>query len=199
MSVVKKENHDAKDFALSISLPPATMLRHHAIKIALNCAQAARPSDQLFKPETATVKEAWRVLYTSRLESLLGLTHSRESEFSVNIVFSFKDNERECRCVCDAKSSKNRWRKNVTSQFNISNVKNALGKMDDDDFQQCDRTFRDLRYNIFLSFHDKNLFHFIFRCYQCPPTTPKQACCFSVECSREPVFLAGRYNKYSRY
>ena len=138
---MKRENYDSADFNLCISLPPAIMLRHHAMTIALAKSKpGSSAGDALFKADTVTVKESWRNMYTPLIESAIGVTHSRESDFSVSVTFSFKDNDRECRCVCKASSKGNRdrysRRKNVTSQFNLSNVKNALNKMDDEEFEK---------------------------------------------------------------
>ncbi|XP_050750495.1 tRNA pseudouridine synthase Pus10 isoform X2 [Gymnogyps californianus] len=96
----------------------------------------------------------------------------RESLFEVSVVFAHPETDEECHFLATACPDCFKPAKNKQSVFTRMAVIKALEKIKEEDF----------------------LKHF-----PCPPSSPKNLCvALEIQCNNGAVFVAGRYNKYSR-
>ncbi|KFO72917.1 Putative tRNA pseudouridine synthase Pus10, partial [Cuculus canorus] len=92
--------------------------------------------------------------------------------FEVSVVFAHPETEEECRFLATACPDCFKPAKNKQSVFTRMAVIKALEKIKEEDF----------------------LKHF-----PCPPSSPKNLCvALEIQCNNGAIFVAGRYNKYSR-
>uniref|UniRef100_A0A8C9NK18 tRNA pseudouridine synthase Pus10 n=1 Tax=Serinus canaria TaxID=9135 RepID=A0A8C9NK18_SERCA len=96
----------------------------------------------------------------------------RESLFEVSVVFAHPETDEECHFLATACPDCFKPAKNKQSVFTRMAVIKALERIKEEDF---------LKY------------------FPCPPSSPKNLCdALDIQCNNGAVFVAGRYNKYSR-
>ncbi|XP_076794129.1 tRNA pseudouridine synthase Pus10 isoform X2 [Arvicanthis niloticus] len=96
----------------------------------------------------------------------------RESLFEVSVVFAHPETVEDCHFLGEVCPDCFKPAKNKQSVFTRMAVLKALNKIKEDDFLTQ---------------------------FPCPPNSPKTVCTvLEVECTHGAVFVAGRYNKYSR-
>ena len=161
-------------YYLSLSIPVPLMLREFAVFQKL---QELLPQvyDDSSRDDITSIKEAWKLASGPSMSRLLGVSFDQKSLFEVKLTFSHPDLEKECHFLLDLFPEVFRQRKNNKHGWEIFtrvNVPNALDTMGDAIFR---------------------------RNYHCPPRQLGAPCdCSSVECAHEAIYIAGRYNKYSR-
>ncbi|KFP80327.1 Putative tRNA pseudouridine synthase Pus10 [Acanthisitta chloris] len=107
-------------------------------------------------------------------EAYKWIIHPQLSEdlFEVSVVFAHPESDEECHFLATACPDCFKPAKNKQSVFTRMAVIKALEKIKEEDF----------------------LKHF-----PCPPSSPKNLCvALEIQCNNGAVFVAGRYNKYSR-
>ncbi|KAF4799648.1 putative tRNA pseudouridine synthase Pus10 [Turdus rufiventris] len=109
------------------------------------------------------------LLSSVAIENLTALV---KSLFEVSVVFAHPETDEECHFLATACPDCFKPAKNKQSVFTRMAVIKALEKIKEEDF----------------------LKHF-----PCPPSSPKNLCdALEIQCNNGAVFVAGRYNKYSR-
>ncbi|NXK45489.1 PUS10 synthase, partial [Chauna torquata] len=111
-----------------------------------------------------------------RKNAVAGIAHGisavATSLFEVSVVFAHPETDEECHFLATACPDCFKPAKNKQSVFTRMAVMKALEKIKEEDF----------------------LKHF-----PCPPSSPKNLCvALEIQCNNGAVFVAGRYNKYSR-
>uniref|UniRef100_A0A8C3SSR2 tRNA pseudouridine synthase Pus10 n=1 Tax=Chelydra serpentina TaxID=8475 RepID=A0A8C3SSR2_CHESE len=96
----------------------------------------------------------------------------RESLFEVSVVFAHPETDEDCHFLATVCSDCFKPAKNKQSVFTRMAIIKALDKIKEEDFRE----------------------HF-----PCPPSSPKNICAaLEIQCTNGAIFVAGRYNKYSR-
>ncbi|CAG5120797.1 unnamed protein product [Candidula unifasciata] len=174
-TIVKKVREDGYQFSAhqcSLILPVSLAIRQKALLLYL---QKKYPDVYKGKEGSiASVKDVWKWSCGHRMASLLNAKFQNRSEFDILMTFSYKDSDRECAFLLDVfpeTFKKRKQRKFGFETFTRSNVMASLQQMDGSKFEDCS---------------------------SCPPPIPTEDCSVDISCSHNAVFIAGRYQKYSR-
>ncbi|XP_074188123.1 tRNA pseudouridine synthase Pus10 isoform X2 [Rhinolophus sinicus] len=146
-----------------------------------NCKHAAwllvkqemgKQSLSLGRNDIIQLKEAYKWITHPLFSEELGVPIDGKSLFEVSVVFAHPETVEDChflRAVCPDCFKP---AKNKQSVFTRMAVMKALNKIKEEDFRKQ---------------------------FPCPPNSPKAVCTvLEIECAHGAVFVAGRYNKYSR-
>ena len=171
---VVEEHYEFSTFFVSVMLPVPLILREYSIWILLKELKPAIYHEAA-KQEVVTVKEAWKWSNTDSLADKLGVPFDNRSPFEIALNFEHRDAMSECNFLLDLFPKDFRKRKHTRhgwELFTKVNVTKALNDMSEARFK-------------------KN--------YSCPARRRAEPCeCNPLSCAHEAIYLAGRYNKYSR-
>uniref|UniRef100_A0A670I6P7 tRNA pseudouridine synthase Pus10 n=1 Tax=Podarcis muralis TaxID=64176 RepID=A0A670I6P7_PODMU len=124
------------------------------------------------KEDLVQLKEAYKWIIHPLFLEQLGVPADGKSLFEVSVVFAHPETDEDCHFLASACPSCFKQEKNKQSVFTRMAVVKALDMISEEDF----------------------LKHF-----QCPLTSPKVPCtAVDIQCTNGAIFVAGRYNKYSR-
>ncbi|NXT59961.1 PUS10 synthase, partial [Chaetops frenatus] len=168
---VNSADYQFTSFVFSVSLPPQLSVRERAAWLGVK-QQMRNLGLPLAKDDIVQLKEAYKWIIHPQLSEELGVPADGKSLFEVSVVFSHPETEEECHFLATACPDCFKPAKNKQSVFTRMAVIKALEKIKEEDF----------------------LKHF-----PCPPSSPKNLCdALEIQCNNGAVFVAGRYNKYSR-
>lgn len=172
--VVSKQDFEYRTFFCSLSLPVCLLLREHSLWVVLNELQ---PSifDEDFRNKIIPVKDVWKWVNGAQLANILGVPFDQKSTFAISLTFVHPSTEHECSFLynlCPNVFQKRKHNRHGWEVFNRANVLKAIQNTTVQKF--------------------KNVYH-------CPPRKLSSPCdCDPIKCLREAVYVAGRYNKFSR-
>ncbi|KAM6367814.1 tRNA pseudouridine synthase Pus10 isoform 3-T9 [Alca torda] len=206
---VNSADYQFTSFVFSVSLPPQLSVRERAAWLLVK-QEMGKLGLPLAKDDVVQLKEAYKWIIHPQLSEELGVPADGKSLFEVSVVFAHPETEEECRFLrtlsqpgevlqvsfwvgfpsvasaishlsscsytitCRATACPDCFKpaKNKQSVFTRMAVIKALEKIKEEDF----------------------LKHFPW-----PPSSPKNLCvALEIQCNNGAVFVAGRYNKYSR-
>ncbi|KAF1578893.1 UNVERIFIED_CONTAM: putative tRNA pseudouridine synthase Pus10, partial [Eudyptes pachyrhynchus] len=168
---VNSADYQFTSFVFSVSLPPQLSVRERAAWLLVK-QEMGKLGLSLAKDDIVQLKEAYKWIIHPQLSEELGVPADGKSLFEVSVVFAHPETEDECRFLATACPDCFKPAKNKQSVFTRMAVIKALEKIKEEDF----------------------LKHF-----PCPPSSPKNLCvAVEIQCNNGAVFVAGRYNKYSR-
>ncbi|XP_005525571.1 PREDICTED: putative tRNA pseudouridine synthase Pus10 [Pseudopodoces humilis] len=168
---VNSADYQFTSFVFSVSLPPQLSVRERAAWLGVK-QQMRNLGLPLAKDDIVQLKEAYKWIIHPQLSEELGVPADGKSLFEVSVVFAHPETEEECHFLATACPDCFKPAKNKQSVFTRMAVIKALEKIKEEDF----------------------LKHF-----PCPPSSPKNLCdALEIQCNNGAVFVAGRYNKYSR-
>ena len=173
-AVVDKGGHEFHNYFCSVSTPVNVCLREHAIWLSLKRLFPKDFIGEITEDDVASIKEVWKWINGRPLANLLGTYFSVKSDFTVSLNFTHEASDKECAFLYDLYPNIFKQRKNNKKWevFTRVSVLKAISDTKDAKFE-------------------KN--------YCCPPRRlTKPLVCDPMNSFHEPVFLAGRYNKYSR-
>ncbi|XP_029793288.1 putative tRNA pseudouridine synthase Pus10 isoform X2 [Suricata suricatta] len=126
----------------------------------------------LGRNDIVQLKEAYKWITHPLFSEELGVPIDGKSLFEVSVIFAHPETVEDChflRAICPDCFKP---AKNKQSVFTRMAVMKALNKIKEEDFRKQ---------------------------FPCPPNSPKAVCTvLEIECAHGAVFVAGRYNKYSR-
>lgn len=168
---VQSAGYQFQDFVFPVSLPAQLSVREHSAW--LQAQQEMRKQDRLLeKTDIIQLKEAYKWIIHPMISEELGVQAVSKSLFEVGVVFCHQDTDEDCHFLATVCKDCFKPGKNKQSVFTRMAVVKALDKIKDNDF--C--------------------IHFPW-----PPSSPKTTCqVVDIQCNHASVFVAGRYNKYSR-
>ncbi|XP_054827574.1 tRNA pseudouridine synthase Pus10 [Eublepharis macularius] len=168
---INSSEYQFSSFVFSVSFPPQLSVREHAAWLLVK--EEMRKQDLLVeKDDLVQLKEAYKWIIHPLFLEELGVPADGKSLFEVSVVFAHPETDEDCHFLAVACRSCFKPAKNKQSVFTRMAVVKALELIDDDDFH-------------------KN--------FQCPPSSPKTPCtAVDIQCTNGAIFVAGRYNKYSR-
>ncbi|XP_042735347.1 tRNA pseudouridine synthase Pus10 isoform X1 [Lagopus leucura] len=168
---VNSSDYQFTSFVFSVSLPPQLSVREHAAWLLVK-QEMGKLGLSLAKDDIVQLKEAYKWIIHPQLSEELGVPTDGKSLFEVSVVFAHPETDEECHFLATVCPDCFKPAKNKQSVFTRMAVIKALEKIKEEDF----------------------LKHF-----PCPPSSPKNLCvALEIQCNNGAVFVAGRYNKYSR-
>ncbi|KFW76036.1 Putative tRNA pseudouridine synthase Pus10, partial [Phalacrocorax carbo] len=166
---VNSAGYQFTSFVFSVSLPPQLSVRERAAWLLVK-QEMGKLGLSLAKDDIVQLKEAYKWIFHPQLSEELGVPAT--SLFEVSVVFAHPETEEECHFLATACPDCFKPAKNKQSVFTRMAVIKALEKIKEEDF---------LKY------------------FPCPPSSPKNLCvALEIQCNNGALFVAGRYNKYSR-
>nr|XP_033792967.1 putative tRNA pseudouridine synthase Pus10 [Geotrypetes seraphini]XP_033792968.1 putative tRNA pseudouridine synthase Pus10 [Geotrypetes seraphini] len=158
-------------FMFSVSLPAQLSVREHAAWLLVR-QEMGKQGLSLEKDDIVQLKEAYKWIIHPLFSEELGVQIDGKSLFEVSVVFSHLETDGDCHFLATACPDCFRPTKNKQSVFTRMAVVKALEKIKEEDFQKK---------------------------FPCLPGSPETSCvALEIECNHAAVFVAGRYNKYSR-
>jgi len=179
-SSIQSAGYQFDNFMFTISLPLSIILRQHSISLFLQEHYSSSFSKRILDGNP-TVKEVFKWVYGPITEDLLQVNHKPLSPFKISLVFTHKENDKELEFLENSsKSRPQRRRKRQRVEQNPAEgsltgagVRKALTEL--------------MTVDQFKGLAD------------CPPKSPQSLCELAeVTCSHDSIYIAGRYNKFSR-
>ncbi|CAL8091587.1 unnamed protein product [Orchesella dallaii] len=173
-SAVKAANIQAKSYTVNLSLPVAVQFRAYFLWYQL-MEKFSKIYDgyPTMKPECICLKNAWKWLCTGRLKDKIDPDSDWVTDgcLTVNLSIKYEDEESECQTL-------GRQLRNASDRRSRSNGL-SRGAVD-------------------LLFKDMSTFEFRRKFGDTVPIPSKYLVIDEISCSHIPVFVAGRYCKYTR-
>nr|XP_055098711.1 tRNA pseudouridine synthase Pus10 isoform X2 [Symphalangus syndactylus] len=134
--------------------------------------EMGKQSLSLGRDDIVQLKEAYKWITHPLFSEELGVPIDGKSLFEVSVVFAHPETVEDCHFLAAICPDCFKPAKNKQSVFTRMAVMKALNKIKEEDFLKQ---------------------------FPCPPNSPKAVCAvLEIECAHGAVFVAGRYNKYSR-
>ncbi|GAB1601398.1 putative tRNA pseudouridine synthase Pus10 [Argonauta hians] len=172
---VKSSGYLFSNYFCSLTLPVCLMVRQHSVYLHLRdefTAMYHGISDE----DIPAVKEVWKWQNGPILGEALSAPFNMKSPFELNISFTYPHSTKECSFLTDLHPDifrKRKTKKGDWEMFSRTNVAKAVSETVNAIYQKV---------------------------YKFPPPVPTESCsCDSIRCQQDSVFVAGRYNKYSRF
>ncbi|KAK7103628.1 tRNA pseudouridine synthase Pus10-like [Littorina saxatilis] len=169
---VREGDHDYSDYQFSLMVPVATILRQHAVFVYL--LQKYESVYQGKGDNIASIKDVFKWCAGPCFSQALGAKFQMRSAFDILLTISYSPSDQECAFLLEAFPDTFRRRKvkqGAYETFTRASVQKVLGEMTESNFS---------------------------RKFSCPPSAPKEECTCDISVSHDAVFVAGRYQKYSR-
>ncbi|CAF0902277.1 unnamed protein product [Brachionus calyciflorus] len=169
-----------RDFRISLTASNVSTLREKFIELLLESIPISEISLRLYNPKCLSVKELWKILTFHPLEVIMGKLYNHTSLFDVKTKFTIEDSALEADTrLLDTRS--------------ISIPEKKLSKK-----ARLQKEIQEVGFtkpNVDLVIKESNLEKF--KKYYTLPFTRTMSN-FDLECTHDPIFLAGRYLKFSR-
>lgn len=171
---IKATDYEITSFGLALSFPPSLLIRQRTLLVHLT---EAFPSvfKQCTSADVISVKEVWKWIAGPYIQKVLDVPYRSVSPFEINVNFDYDDDNKECETlylIPGCKITKQKHRGKFRKIFTRSAVEKTLMQVTAEDLNKY---------------------------VGCPPKLPNFSCKFGqITCSHTPVYLAGRYNKFSR-
>lgn len=170
---VKEADHEYSDYQFSLMLPVAILIRQHAFYVFLLHKYKSVFEDKA--DGIASIKDVFKWSAGSYFSKLLGVPFQMRSSFDILLTVTYAPSDKECSFLLDLYPDLFRRRKKikgVSETFTRASVEKVLGE------------------KISATIFERN--------FPCPPAVPKEPCTCEISVSHDAVFVAGRYQKYSR-
>ncbi|XP_032804352.2 tRNA pseudouridine synthase Pus10 [Petromyzon marinus] len=176
---VRSSDYQFSSMLVSASFPPQLAVREHAAWLAIKENESARGAWSERGDGSGggsgtgvLLKEAYKWVVYPALAKRFRVPVEGKSPFEVSLNLTHKETDGECRFLASACPDCFKPSKNKQSLFSRAAVSKALEKIPDNQFR---------------------------RNFPWPLPPPTRTCvCTDIACTHGPVFVAGRYNKYSR-
>nr|XP_037862918.1 tRNA pseudouridine synthase Pus10 isoform X2 [Chlorocebus sabaeus] len=168
---VEASGFEFTSLVFSVSFPPQLSVREHAAWLLVK-QEMGKQSLSLGRDDIVQLKEAYKWITHPLFSEELGVPIDGKSLFEVSVVFAHPETVEDCHFLAAICPDCFKPAKNKQSVFTRMAVMKALNKIKEEDFLKQ---------------------------FPCPPNSPKAVCTvLEIECAHGAVFVAGRYNKYSR-
>ncbi|XP_078592635.1 tRNA pseudouridine synthase Pus10-like isoform X2 [Branchiostoma floridae x Branchiostoma japonicum] len=176
-SKMEEECYKSQLFSLSLMTPIQLLVREHAVMLFLRERFSDLYTGQSIDKVTS-MKDVYKWRCGPRLKDKLNMEYHHQSPFLIQLMFEHKETETECSFLISAcpkvfpTNSRKRKRDSEQTVLNRTSVTRAISSLSESKFMSLVR---------------------------CPPEKVDTMCrCQELTCYHEAVFVAGRYNKYSR-
>uniref|UniRef100_A0A2R8ZVY3 tRNA pseudouridine synthase Pus10 n=1 Tax=Pan paniscus TaxID=9597 RepID=A0A2R8ZVY3_PANPA len=168
---VEASGFEFTSLVFSVSFPPQLSVRE-VRSFACIKLYVKKQSLSLGRDDIVQLKEAYKWITHPLFSEELGVPIDGKSLFEVSVVFAHPETVEDCHFLAAICPDCFKPAKNKQSVFTRMAVMKALNKIKEEDFLKQ---------------------------FPCPPNSPKAVCAvLEIECAHGAVFVAGRYNKYSR-
>uniref|UniRef100_A0A8C5ZRS7 tRNA pseudouridine(55) synthase n=1 Tax=Marmota marmota marmota TaxID=9994 RepID=A0A8C5ZRS7_MARMA len=168
---VEASGFEFTNLVFSVSFPPQLSVREHAAWLLVK-QEMGKQSLSLGRNDIVQLKEAYKWITYPLFSEELGVPIDGKSLFEVSVVFAHPETVGDCHFLGKILPDCFKPAQNKQSVFTRMAVMKALNKIKEEDFRKQ---------------------------FPCPPNSPKAVCTvLEIECAHGAVFVAGRYNKYSR-
>ncbi|XP_076847971.1 tRNA pseudouridine synthase Pus10 [Brachyhypopomus gauderio] len=168
---VRERDYKFDSLVLAVSLPAQLSVREHSCWLYVK-KELREKSMCVEKEDVVQVKDAFKWAIQGLVGRELSAPVLCNSAFEVSIGFTHADTDKDCHFLATVCSNCFKPAKNKASVFTRMAVAKALEKISDQDF---------------------------LRHYPCPPHRASSRCTpLETTCLHSSVFIAGRYNKFSR-
>uniref|UniRef100_A0A8C1XE88 tRNA pseudouridine(55) synthase n=1 Tax=Cyprinus carpio TaxID=7962 RepID=A0A8C1XE88_CYPCA len=168
---VKKQQYEFDSLVLTVSLPAQLSVREHSCWLHVK-KEVREKSMCLGKDDVIQVKDAFKWAVQGKIGQELGAAVVANSPCEVSISFIHPETEEDCHFLAHTCPDCFKPTKNKASVFTRMAVVKALEKISEEKFS---------------------------RHYPCPPKKANTRCtALDTTCLHTSVFIAGRYNKFSR-
>ncbi|XP_014768473.1 tRNA pseudouridine synthase Pus10 [Octopus bimaculoides] len=172
---VKSSGYIFSNYLCSLMLPVSLIVRQHSVYLHLRDEFVAMYHG-ISDDDIPAVKEVWKWQNGPILADALAAPFNMKSPFELNITFTYPHSNKECGFLTDIHPDifrKRKTKKGDWEMFSRANVAKAVSETVNSIYQKVCKF---------------------------PPLTPMESCiCDSIRCQHDSVFVAGRYNKYSRF
>ncbi|RZC66849.1 hypothetical protein C5167_010548 [Papaver somniferum] len=174
---IKQEGHEIDSFSLEVSIPPIILANERSVWLYLKKKYGSeRWFEEKFHAEHVTVKDAFKLAITSSLETLL----TAKSEISSSSRIRLNHTHSKASLNLEKESVENADGANVKRGAECSEQSN--GKTD----AAIQRSLSRLQDHAFCER------------FKSPPEKVNEPCKLEIICNRAPIYIGGRYLKYSR-
>ncbi|CAH2253603.1 tRNA pseudouridine synthase Pus10 isoform X1 [Pelobates cultripes] len=168
---VNSAGYEYKDFVFSVSLPAQLSVREYSAWLQAK-QEMGKQGRSFDKADIVQLKEAYKWIIHPLIAKELGVQAVSKSLFEVAVVFAHPETDGDCHFLAKVCKDCFKATKNKQSVFTRMAVVKALDKIKEDDFHAS---------------------------FSYPPQCPGTVCeVVDIQCSHASLFVAGRYNKYSR-
>ncbi|KAJ8389921.1 hypothetical protein AAFF_G00113900 [Aldrovandia affinis] len=168
---VTAERYQFDSLVLSVSLPAQLSVREHSTWLLVKKLVRDKGACQ-DKDDIIQVKEAFKWIMNGLVSQELGVPVLAKSLFEVSVGFTHPETDEDCHFLATTCSDCFKPARNKLSVFTRMAVVKAVEKISEENFR---------------------------RLFPCPPTHPATRCAaLATQCLHVSVFVAGRYNKFSR-
>ncbi|XP_053568618.1 LOW QUALITY PROTEIN: tRNA pseudouridine synthase Pus10 [Bombina bombina] len=168
---INSAGFEFKDFVFSMSLPAQLSVREHSAWLEAK-QEMGKQGHCLDKADVVQLKEAYKWIIHPLISDELGVPAESKSLFEVSVMFAHTETDGDCHFLATVCKDCFKPTKTKPNVFTRMAVAKALDKIKEEDFR------------VNVSF---------------PPSSPQTTCdVVELQCSHASVFVAGRYNKYSR-
>lgn len=173
--LVRKEGHQADGFSLEVSIPPIIVENENAVRLTMKEKYSSEDwFQEMLQSEFISVKDALKLSIIEPLETLLGVK-SGSSTFRVRLTYTSSEMPMK---TDNGKENNQGGKKRKTGFGNTVGTGNRP-ETTDNEMKQCSERLQETK---FLRSLDRKI----------------SACCLEILCSRTPIYIGGRYLKYSR-
>ncbi|XP_007670231.1 tRNA pseudouridine synthase Pus10 isoform X1 [Ornithorhynchus anatinus] len=168
---VDSSGYQFANLVFSVSFPPQLSVREHAAWLLVK-QEMGKQGLLLERDGVIQLKEAYKWITHPLFSEELGVPVDGKSPFEVCVIFAHPETDEDCHFLVTVCPDCFKPTKNKQSVFTRMAVVKALEKIKEKDFRKW---------------------------FPCPPSLPKAVCtALEIQCAHSAVFVAGRYNKYSR-
>ncbi|XP_062865428.1 putative tRNA pseudouridine synthase Pus10 [Trichomycterus rosablanca] len=169
--VVRKQEYKFDSLVLAVSLPAQLSVREHSCWLHIK-KEVKEKNMCLDKEDVVQVKDAYKWAVQGLMGKELGAPVLTNSVFGVSVGFTHPESDADCHFLATVCPDCFKPTKNKASVFTRMAVERAQDKISDEKF---------------------------LRNYPSPPARPSSTCTsLETTCLHASVFMAGRYNKFSR-
>lgn len=175
ITTIKQNAHEFDDFLLQLTVPPTIELREHLMVNHLTEKFGDIYTQHVTK-NLATVRDVWKYVFGPQIGRAFKAIFTPHSGYSVSVHYTLEGFEEECKKLVELVPHEfpniKRKKKTINEMYGRAAVLKALESVKWEKMKSV---------------------------YPVPPSIPSSEIQFEkVVCHRDQLYLAGRYNKYSR-
>ncbi|KAI4796775.1 hypothetical protein KUCAC02_026771 [Chaenocephalus aceratus] len=201
---VKAEQYEFETLVLSVSLPAQLCVREHSCWLHVK-KELREKSMAVDKDDVVQVKEAFKwVLQGLVAKEIGGVAVVARSLFEISVGFTHKETDADCHflattCADCFRPTKNKQRQSLTMCIDGSRSKDLPLALSDVCLSRPTLPQVGVHQDGVVKALEKISDTKFLTHFACPPAKPTSSCSSQdVQCLHQCVFVAGRYNKYSR-
>ncbi|XP_054286795.1 tRNA pseudouridine synthase Pus10 [Macrosteles quadrilineatus] len=183
VAAVEKEEYDNPTFNIAFSIPVSFYLRAHAVLVFLLDSHPDHVKEHLpMRLVTIGVKDAWKYAFADKVAQRINKKFDVDSDLRIQVDIQYEDDHSEIDCLL-------KMRPDIFKDQRIKakRLRHCAGPM---------LLYSRKAVEVTLGTTDRQCFS---KHFPVPPTIPTHsAVCNTVMFEQAPLYLGGRYNKYTR-